>query len=85
MQLSKPERITGAGKQQHAVSEKLAARHSIASSRRERGPLISAPGFSFKNKPLNQAFTGSFFLLPAVRTGKVRCRWPTLVKGVSEK
>ncbi len=66
-----------AEKLQRPAKEKLVAWYKKASSRRGRGLLISAPGFSLNLQHLIQAITDSHHLvpvIPAVCTGSTRCR-----------
>ncbi len=78
-----------ADKLQRSAKEQLVAWYKIASSRRGRGLLISAPGFSLNLEHLIQASTDSHHLLPAkpvvpvipvVCAASTRCRWLTLFK-----
>ncbi len=79
MQTYQPQRNFEENLQRPAKAQ-LATWHNIASSRRERGLLISAPGFSLNFEDLKQAITGSHHLIPPACPGRIRCRWLTLLK-----
>ncbi len=83
MQRLQPQSKKIVEKLQQSARELLAAWYKIASSRRGRGLLISAPGFSLNLQHLIQAITDSHHLVPVITaacTGSTRCRWLTLFK-----